>query len=251
MQKILIIDDDTELLNLLENFFKGKGFFVVLLNSGVNANEVAVKEQPDIILLDVRMPGADGFTVLKRLKENGLTSHIPVIMLTGEDTPDSQISGLLTGADDYITKPFDLEVLYARVLAGLRKSAEHIRTKKDQLNLLNFLINHYIKRGYEVYSKLHPDFPDYPEGWKGYVPDMIIRKGYKTKCYSFENIQSLKEESFIDRLKALVTLGIENEIEPEVIVRTKEAKKFCKEICKEYNLPIKIKLIKRHKRLFR
>jgi len=244
-QKILVVDDDRDLLSLLEDFLSQRGFKVVTLAEGSKTVEIGVQEQPDLILLDIKMPDADGMEVLSELKSNSLTSYIPVLMLTAENTPASQVKGFLTGADDYITKPFDINVLYARILACMRKSLPTTRAKKDQINLLSYLIGHYQKRGYRVYTKLLPDFPDHPDGWKGFIPDLIIEKPHRTRCFCFENSQTIREEAFLDRLKAMATMSIEKGVEPTVIVRTKEAKKLVKEICKEYGFPINVKFIRR------
>lgn len=247
-QKILVVDDDRDLLSLLDDFLSERGFKVITLAEGSKAVETCLQEQPDLILLDIKMPDADGMEVLSELKSNSLTSHIPVLMLTAENTPSSQVEGLLTGADDYITKPFDINILYARILACMRKNLSITRTKKDQINLLIYLIRHYQKRGYEIYTRLLPDFPDHPDDWKGFIPDLIIKKPHKIRCFNFENSQSIREEAFLDRLKAMVTLSIEKDVEPTVIVRSKEAKKLVKEISREYGLPINIRFIRRHRR---
>lgn len=118
--KVLIVDDEiniTELIsvNLEENFN------VVCCHDGLDAVELAKKELPDIILLDIMIPGIDGFEVCRRIRNDESTRKIPIIMLTVKREENDKVRGLKLGADDYITKPFGINELLARIDAVLRR----------------------------------------------------------------------------------------------------------------------------------
>ncbi|MCI2430381.1 response regulator transcription factor [Candidatus Acetothermia bacterium] len=116
--KILVVDDEANIAQLLKRFLEIKGRTVLTAANGPEALELFKRESPDLVILDVMLPGMDGWTVLQRIREQ---SEIPVLMLTGKDTPTDAAKGLLSGADDYIAKPFDLAELEARIAAVLRR----------------------------------------------------------------------------------------------------------------------------------
>ncbi len=118
--RVLIVDDDERLKDVVAEFLENYGYEISRLSSGKGLAEAMERLKPDLLLLDVMMPGDDGFTVLRTLRE---TSKIPVIMLTacGEDT--DRIIGLEIGADDYLPKPFNPRELLARIKAVLRRAA--------------------------------------------------------------------------------------------------------------------------------
>lgn len=119
MAVILIVDDETNNLKLLAAEFKHQHHVIVAKN-GDKALKIAFEKQPDVILLDVIMPGMDGFATMKQLQNNALTSNIPVIFITGLDSEENQSYGLQLGAADYIFKPFYLPVVQARVNTQLQ-----------------------------------------------------------------------------------------------------------------------------------
>jgi two-component system alkaline phosphatase synthesis response regulator PhoP len=123
-QKILIVDDELDTLIPLKRALEAEDYLVVEASSGMEAIEKARSAHPDLILLDLMMPGMDGFAVCKVLKDDVLTGHTPIIMLTakGEGEIDDKIEGIETGADDYVTKPFDLGELKARIKMILRRT---------------------------------------------------------------------------------------------------------------------------------
>ena len=105
-EKILVVDDEWELRNLLTEFLTGEGYDVIQASNGEEALELAEKEEPQVILLDVKMPGIDGIEVCRRLKEEDKTRFIPVIMVTALE--DRDVDAFVEGADDFVTKPFSL-----------------------------------------------------------------------------------------------------------------------------------------------
>lgn len=115
---ILIVEDDQNINHILVLTFQKEGYKVLSALDGNKGLELALNEKPDIILLDVMLPGLDGFEVLKKLREK---SQVPVIMLTARDDEVDTVLGLELGADDYITKPYSNRELTARVKANLRR----------------------------------------------------------------------------------------------------------------------------------
>ena len=118
--KLLVVDDEFNILELLATSLRFAGFEVVTAGNGREALEKAHVENPDLIVLDVMMPGMDGFEVTRRLRENGTTT--PVLFLTAKDATEDKVTGLGAGGDDYVTKPFGLEEVVARIRAILRRT---------------------------------------------------------------------------------------------------------------------------------
>ena len=103
-EKVLVVDDEWEIRDVLSNFLTEKGYEVILASNGEEAIELAEKENPHVILLDVKMPGIDGIETCRRFKEGEKTRYIPVIMITA--FLDREIEAYLEGADDFVVKPF-------------------------------------------------------------------------------------------------------------------------------------------------
>ncbi|MGD8370427.1 MAG: response regulator [Syntrophobacterales bacterium] len=116
--KVLVVDDEQEIRDLLDSFLTAQGYKVILASDGTEAIELAVTENPQAIILDIKMPGIDGIEVCKRLKEKEETRLIPVIMITGFE--DNKIEALEMGADDFVNKPFDMAELSIRVKSVLQ-----------------------------------------------------------------------------------------------------------------------------------
>lgn len=119
MAKLLIADDDVDLCSLLQSYLGAEGFEVHTVNDGQMALQRATSEAFDLIILDVMMPGKDGFEVLAQLRKRQLT---PVLMLTARGEDSDSITGLELGADDYLAKPCNPQVLVARIRAVLRRA---------------------------------------------------------------------------------------------------------------------------------
>ncbi|MEZ5498497.1 MAG: response regulator transcription factor [Steroidobacteraceae bacterium] len=119
-ERILIIDDDTELATMLREFLEHEGFAVSHAADGSLGMDQIAASRPDLVILDVMLPGRDGFTVLQALRAGG--ADVPVIMLTARGTPDDRITGLELGADDYLAKPFDPRELLLRIRAVLKRA---------------------------------------------------------------------------------------------------------------------------------
>ena len=118
VKTILIVDDEQPIIDVLVYNLKKEGYRTIEANDGITAVNMALDEKPDLMLLDIMLPRLDGLSVCKRVKNS---MNIPIIMLTAKDNEIDKILGLELGADDYITKPFSVRELVARVKANLRK----------------------------------------------------------------------------------------------------------------------------------
>jgi len=125
---ILLIDDDQTLLELLEDHFKTSGWKVFTSHSGAGGLEMVPRYDPDLVILDVMMPGMDGWQVCQRLRE---TSSVPIIMLTAKDQEIDKLRGFRLGVDDYVTKPFSFAELTARAGAVLSRVKDQILVSKQ------------------------------------------------------------------------------------------------------------------------
>lgn len=122
MQKILIVEDEPDVADLVAFNLQRAGFQTVIAHDGLLGLERAWSENPDLILLDLMLPGKDGFAVFKELRRDSRTSQTPVIMLTARAQTEDRIQGLEAGADDYLTKPFSPKELLLRVQSVLRRT---------------------------------------------------------------------------------------------------------------------------------
>jgi two-component system OmpR family response regulator len=119
--RLLVVEDDPNILELLSASLRFAGFRVSTATNGAAAVTAAREERPDLIVLDVMLPDLDGFEVIRKLRDSG--TRTPVVFLTARDTTDDKIRGLTLGGDDYVTKPFSLEELTARIRAVLRRTS--------------------------------------------------------------------------------------------------------------------------------
>lgn len=120
--RLLVVEDDLDIANMLKIYFTGLQFDVDVANRGSDALEKTKQVLPHLIVLDIMLPDIDGYEVCRTLRTSTRTSHIPVIFLTQKDERSDKLQGLELGADDYITKPFDIEELKLRVQGAIRRS---------------------------------------------------------------------------------------------------------------------------------
>ncbi len=132
-QKILVVDDDSNICELLRMYLEKDGFDTAIASDGEKALELVNSYNPDLILLDIMMPRLDGWQVCREVRKLG---DIPIIMLTAKGEVFDKILGLELGADDYISKPFDTKEVVARIKAVLRRSSE--KAKKDAVKEVRF-----------------------------------------------------------------------------------------------------------------
>lgn len=133
--KILVVDDEDHIVELIKFNLESSGYEVILAFNGEDAIEKVLEEKPDLIILDLMLPKIDGVEVCKIVKQNEATSNISIIMLTAKSDESDKIVGLETGADDYMTKPFSVKELMARVNAVLRRNS-HYKLEKSAENAI-------------------------------------------------------------------------------------------------------------------
>ncbi len=124
MSKILLIDDDKSIIELIKINLEIHGHEIFIANDALTGIAIAKQEIPDLIILDVMMPEIDGITACQRIRKQESTQDIPILMLTALSRTDDKVSGFNAGADDYLTKPFELPELYVRVRSLLRRSGK-------------------------------------------------------------------------------------------------------------------------------
>ena len=137
MTKVLIVDDNKQITQLLSAYVKREGWQAFLAYDGLEAIELFRTEAPDVILLDVMLPGIDGFEVCRQIRKD---SQIPIIMVTARGEDFEKIMGLEIGADDYIVKPFSPQEVMARVKAILRRVSPDSNQKSEAVSLGNLII---------------------------------------------------------------------------------------------------------------
>ncbi len=133
---VLVVDDKELNVMMLTEMLKGQGYQVLTANSGPEARDIAVKEQPGIILLDIMMPEEDGFETCRKLKQNATTADIPVIFISALSDTRDIVKGLTVGGIDYIAKPFQMAEVQARVRNYLRLRHTYLRVIEEQANRL-------------------------------------------------------------------------------------------------------------------
>ncbi|MCK4447780.1 MAG: response regulator [Candidatus Marinimicrobia bacterium] len=138
---ILTVDDEEDILELVRYNLSKEGYSVTCVTSGEEALSIARSNLPDLLILDLMLPGVDGIDVCRILKNDQKTEAIPIIMLTAKGEESDIITGLEMGADDYITKPFSPRILLARVKAVLRRKRNEFQDKSRIIKIHDLLIN--------------------------------------------------------------------------------------------------------------
>ena len=154
-KKILVVDDDIELCNLLKQCLGNEGYEVACQNNGKKVVSYLIENKVDLIILDVMLPEEDGFTVLRKIRE---VSHLPVLMLSAKGDEMNKVLGLRTGADDYLTKPFGLSELVARVESLLRRCC-YMQSGNKENSILSY-------RELEIPQKVYTKKQIYNEVWE-------------------------------------------------------------------------------------
>lgn len=145
MVDILIVEDNKEISELLADFLKKEGFLVSVAPSGEEAMDKFAKYGARMVLLDIMLPGMDGYAVCSEIRQN---SNVPIFILSAKTAKDDKINGLLLGADDYIEKPYDIDILIAKVKGLFAR-----RYSSDEISSGNITIN---KADYKVYKDGEP-----------------------------------------------------------------------------------------------
>ncbi len=140
-RKILVIEDDDDIVELLTYHLVREGFLVFTATSGENGLEAAKRNPPQLILLDLMLPGIDGLEVCRLLRADDRTAAIPIVMLTAKGEEADVVAGLEVGADDYVTKPFSPAVLVARVRNILRRKSIRLADDETPLKVQDLVIH--------------------------------------------------------------------------------------------------------------
>jgi len=140
-ESILVVDDEREILELVEYNLAKEGYSVVCVETGEDALAAARRKLPDLVLLDLMLPGVDGLEVCRSLKSDPTTTQIPIVMISAKGGEADIVSGLELGADDYVTKPFSPRVLMARVKAVLRRDQAEEGNGKTSIKIRDLVIH--------------------------------------------------------------------------------------------------------------
>jgi len=135
LKRVLAVEDDRDILELIAHSLECEGYEVTGASTGERGVEAAGSEKPDLILLDLMLPGIDGLEVCRRLKADPDTAHIPIIMVTAKGEETDIVTGLEHGADDYVTKPFSPKVLIARIRAVQKRRGRRRVTVDDAIRI--------------------------------------------------------------------------------------------------------------------
>ena len=189
---ILVVDDEQPIIDILVYNLKKEGYNVIEANDGITAVDVALEKKPDLILLDIMLPRLDGLSVCKRIK-NSL--NVPISMLTAKDGEIDKILGLELGADDYITKPFSVRELVARVKANLRK-VDAVANYK----LANEAGTEKKKENKIVVGDLELDLDKFEVKVRGEVIDLTLREFEVLKFLAGEPGQVVTRETLLEKV---------------------------------------------------
>ena len=185
---VLIVDDDVKLVKLLQTYFEKEGYCTYSANDGLDALQMVRVRKPDIIVLDLMLPGLDGLNVCRRIRKD---NDIPIIMLTARDEESDRLIGLEIGADDYVTKPFSPKEVIARAKAILRRANKEVVSREPIIasTLIIDLERHQITNGGQIVDVTPTEFKI-----------MELLAGNVGKVYSrlqiFEQIQGYSFEGY-------------------------------------------------------
>ena len=192
---ILIVDDEQKIVDLLVHNLKREGYNTIEANDGVTAVEIAKEQRPDLILLDIMLPRLDGLSVCKKIKN---IYNVPILMVTAKDDELDKIVGLELGADDYITKPFSVREVVARVKANLRKVESNVEVEK------NTKINQEEKESKKdskiIIGDMVLDLEKYEVHIEGKVINLTLREFEVLKFLAQQPGQVVTRESLLEKV---------------------------------------------------
>ena len=184
---ILIVDDEQHIVDILVYNLEKEGYNTLQANDGITAVEIALEQKPDLILLDIMLPKMDGLSVCKRIRHS---LNVPILMLTAKDEEIDKILGLELGADDYVTKPFSVRELMARIKANLRKvdvSLEVVQEEPEKINKI-------------VVGELSLDLNKFEVKVKDQVVDLTIREFEVLKYLASQPGQVITREVLLEKV---------------------------------------------------
>ncbi len=183
MAKVLVVDDESSIVNIISYNLKKEGYDVIAAEDGEAGLELALSEDPDLVLLDIMMPKMDGYEVCRKIREK---SNVPIIMLTARADEVDKVIGLEMGADDYVTKPFGNRELIARVKAHLRRSAA-----KDMPNANGNI---------QTYGDMTIDFDRYEVTKRGEVINLTLREFELLTFLATQKTQIFNRETLLEKV---------------------------------------------------
>ncbi|MBQ2938577.1 MAG: response regulator transcription factor [Clostridia bacterium] len=194
VKKVLIVDDEQAIIDVLVYNLKKEGYETLEATDGITAVNMALEQKPDLMLLDIMLPKLDGLSVCKRVK-NYL--NIPILMLTAKDAEIDKIVGLELGADDYITKPFSVRELMARVKANLRKN-EVSNVKKEIIQPIEDVENK--KENSIKVNDLELDLDRFEVKVRGEIIDLTLREFEVLKFLAAQPGQVITRETLLEKV---------------------------------------------------
>lgn len=192
VKTILIVDDEEPIVDILAHNLKKEGYNTISASDGLTAVDVALEQKPDLILLDIMLPKLDGLSVCKRIK-NSL--NVPILMLTAKDAEIDKILGLELGADDYITKPFSVRELMARVKANLRK-VDAVSNNQMQ----NAKVENKKKESKIIVGDLELDLDKFEVKVRGEIMDLTLREFEVLKFLASQPEQVVTRETLLEKV---------------------------------------------------
>lgn len=187
---ILIVDDEQHIVDILVYNLEKEGYNTLQANDGVTAVDIALDKKPDLILLDIMLPKMDGLAVCKRIRQ---TLNVPILMLTAKDEEIDKILGLELGADDYVTKPFSVRELMARIKANLRKA--------ELSSIPNGVSNENKKETNKIIvGDLSLDLDKFEVQVKGEVVDLTLREFEVLKYLANQPGQVITREILLEKV---------------------------------------------------
>ena len=194
VKKVLVVDDEQAIIDVLVYNLKKEGYETLEANDGEKAVSIALSEKPDLMLLDIMLPKLDGLSVCKRVKNH---LNIPILMLTAKDEEIDKIVGLELGADDYITKPFSVRELMARVKANLRKN-EMSNVKKE--NTVDVELQDAKKENAIKVNDLELDLDRFEVKVRGEIIDLTLREFEVLKFLAAQPGQVITRETLLEKV---------------------------------------------------
>ncbi len=189
---ILIVDDEPPIREVLVYNLKKEGYNVIEAEDGITAVNIATEQRPDLILLDIMLPKLDGLSVCKRIKN---TYNVPILMLTAKDSEIDKILGLELGADDYITKPFSVRELVARVKANLRKV-----DASNNVGRLDAFETEKKKENKIIVNDLELDLDKFEVKVRGEIMDLTLREFEVLKFLASQPGQVVTRETLLEKV---------------------------------------------------
>ena len=186
VNKILVVDDEASIVNIIAYNLKKEGYEVITANDGEKALELALSQTPDLILLDIMMPVMDGYEVCRKVREK---SNVPIIMLTARADEVDKVIGLEMGADDYVTKPFGNRELVARVKANLRRTVSANQANESSSN-----------GNTEQYGELTVDYDRYEVRKRGEIINLTLREYELLKFLATQKTQIFTREALLEKV---------------------------------------------------